>query len=58
MIVMPQLSGGCGHDYSAKTRLAGSINEQSIYSLMSMKIMGITSSLKFTLAIFFHKVDA
>jgi hypothetical protein len=55
---MPQLSGGCGHDYSAKTRLAGSINEQSIYYLMSMKTMGNTNSLKFTLAISFPKVDA
>jgi hypothetical protein len=36
LIVMPQLSGGWQHIYSAKRRQAGRTNEQSIYSLMSM----------------------
>jgi hypothetical protein len=35
-IVVPQLSGGCQHNYSTKTRQAGRADEQSLYSLMSM----------------------
>jgi hypothetical protein len=34
--VVPQLSGGCQHNCSTKTRQAGCADEQSIYSLMSM----------------------
>jgi hypothetical protein len=34
-IVAPQLSSGWRHNYSTKTRPAGSANEQSMYSLMS-----------------------
>jgi hypothetical protein len=36
LIVAPQLSSGWRHNYSTKTRQAGSAVEQSMYSLMSM----------------------
>ena len=36
---MPQLSSGQQHNYSTKTRQAGWANEQSMNSLMSMKIL-------------------
>jgi hypothetical protein len=39
LIVVPQLSSGWQHNYSTKTRQAGCTNEQSMYSLMSMKLM-------------------
>jgi hypothetical protein len=38
LIVVPQLSSGWQHNYSAKTRQAGWANEQSMYSLMSMHL--------------------
>jgi len=37
LIVAPQLSSGWQHNYSTKTRKAGWANEQSMYSLMSMR---------------------
>jgi hypothetical protein len=37
LIVAPQLSSGRQHNYSTKTRQAGRANEQSMYSLMSIK---------------------
>ncbi len=37
LIVAPQLSSGWQHNYSTKTRQAGHADEQSMYSLMSMK---------------------
>jgi len=36
LIVVPQLGGGWQHNYSTKPRLAGSANEQSMYSFMYM----------------------
>jgi hypothetical protein len=36
LIVVQQLSSGWQHNYSAKIRLAGHANEQSMYSRMSM----------------------
>jgi hypothetical protein len=36
LIVSPQLSSGWRHNYSTKTRQAGSAVEQSMYSLMSL----------------------
>ncbi len=36
LIVAPQLSSGRQHNCSTKTRQAGRVNEQSMYSLMSM----------------------
>jgi hypothetical protein len=36
LIVVPQLSSGWWHNYSTKTRLASSANEQSLYSLMHL----------------------
>ncbi len=36
LIVVPQLSSGCQHDYSTKTSQAGCANEQSMYALMSL----------------------
>ncbi len=36
-IVVPQLSGSRQHNYPTKTRELGRANEQSMYSLMSMK---------------------
>jgi hypothetical protein len=36
LIVVPQLSSGWEHNYTAKTRQAGHANEQSMYFLMSM----------------------
>jgi len=36
LIVAPQQSSGWQHDYSTKTRQAGHIDGQSMYSLMSM----------------------
>jgi hypothetical protein len=38
LIVVPQLSSGWQHNYSTKTRQAGQVNEQSMYSLMSMDL--------------------
>jgi hypothetical protein len=38
-IVVPQLSGSRQHNYPTKTRELGCANEQSTYSLMSMKKM-------------------
>jgi hypothetical protein len=34
--MVPQLSGGCQHNYVTKTRQTGCANKQSIYSAMSM----------------------
>jgi hypothetical protein len=39
LIVVPQLSSGCKHNYSTKTRQAGWANEQYMYSLMSMALL-------------------
>ncbi len=36
LFVVPQLSSDWRHNYSSKTRQAGSTNEQSMYSLLSM----------------------
>jgi hypothetical protein len=36
LIVLPQLSGGWQHKYSTKTRKEGHVNEQYMYSLVSM----------------------
>jgi hypothetical protein len=46
LIVVPQLGGGWRHNYSTKTRQAGHVNEQSMYSLMSMPLPQ-TKPLKF-----------
>jgi hypothetical protein len=37
LFVVPQLSSGRQHNYSTETRQAGHANEQSMYSLMSIK---------------------
>jgi len=42
--VVPQLSSGWQHNYSAKTRQAGLANEQSMCSLMSMEMQNIIES--------------
>jgi len=44
LIVVPRLRGGWQHNYSTKTRQAGSTNEQPIYSLMSMVTLGAKTS--------------
>jgi hypothetical protein len=40
MIVVPQLRSGSQHNYSTKTRQAGSANKQCMYSLMFMASIG------------------
>jgi hypothetical protein len=46
LIVVPQQNCGWQHNYSTKTRQAGRVNEQSMYSLISMAANNIQAKIQ------------